>query len=336
MQRCAVYGKKWRHKMNELKEAKRTYDSIEIPEELEQAVTASINNYTKKKGDESINNRRKDHGTKLRLTTIAAAAVICFVIALNSSESFAQTASNLPVIGKIASVLTIRSYLTSEDNMNISVKVPAITGDGPTDQKLSTEVESTDNSGTAEPTGNDNLFIEDINTEINKIVNEYLADSKSRMQADKDAFIATGGTEEDWAKRDLNIKVDYEVKYQHENLLSLVLSADESWYGAYDIKHYYNLDLDDNRKLTLKDVLGSDFVEIANTSILAQMKERAAKDPNVVFWGITDNSKSDIDGFSSVDENTSFYLNENGKPVVLFDKYEISPGFMGAQVFVIE
>lgn len=41
-------------------------------------------------------------------------------------------------------------------------------------------------------------------------------------------------------------------------------------------------------------------------------------------------------GFTTVDENTKFYLNEKGKPVICFAKYEIAPGFMGDQEFVIE
>ena len=43
-----------------------------------------------------------------------------------------------------------------------------------------------------------------------------------------------------------------------------------------------------------------------------------------------------IDGFKTVDENTNFYINADGNPVVCFEKYEVSPGFMGVQEFVIE
>ncbi len=88
--------------------------------------------------------------------------------------------------------------------------------------------------------------------------------------------------------------------------------------------------------LTLKDVLSEEYTEIANTSIIRQMKVRAVEDSNVVYWGITDNDKPDFDGFTSVDKNTNFYLNEDGNPVVCFDKFEIAPGFMSAQEFVID
>jgi Skp family chaperone for outer membrane proteins len=342
--------------MNELKIAKDIYDKIEIPKELNQIVTDSLTNSEKKVSDVPINNKRKHNFPKFRNTLVAAAAVVaCFMIALNSSGTFAQAAGSVPFLGGIAKVLTIRSYQTSDDNMNISVNVPEIVADESknadnTSSDIDTSKESvqqtaeqvqgtdsgvTDNTGSVK-TGDVDQFVTDINAEIDSIVNNYQKDAKSRMQADKEAFIATGGNEEDWAKREMNINVDYKVKYQQDNLLSLVLSADESWYGAYDMRYYYNIDLKQNKELTLKDILGEDYTEIANASIIKQMKERAAEDPNMVYWSITDDEKSGITGFSSVDENSKFYLNEDGRPVVCFDKYEIAPGFMGDQEFVIK
>ena len=40
-------------------------------------------------------------------------------------------------------------------------------------------------------------------------------------------------------------------------------------------------------------------------------------------------------GFQSIADDQAFYLNQAGNPVVLFDKYEIAPGYMGAQEFEI-
>lgn len=341
--------------MNELKEAKDIYDKIETPKELNQIVTDSLNNSTMKVSHVPMTKKKNLYFPKIRNTIVAAASVVaCFMIALNSSETFAKAAGNVPVLGGIAKVLTIRSYQATEDNMNISVNVPEIVANDSQNvsntaseadtskeaQQPNEQVQGTD-SGKADhidtvQTENADQFVADINSEINNIVNDYLADANFRMQNDKDAFIVTGGTEEDWAKRDLKINVDYEVKYQQGNLLSLVLSADESWYSAYDIQFFYNIDLKQNKQITLKDILGEDYQEVVNTSIIKQMKERAAEDPDVVYWGLTDDSKSGITGFTSVDENSKFYLNEEGKPVVYFDKYEIAPGFMGDQEFVIE
>ena len=40
-------------------------------------------------------------------------------------------------------------------------------------------------------------------------------------------------------------------------------------------------------------------------------------------------------GFTTVDETTSFYINEAGNPVVVFPEYTIAPGAMGVQEFEI-
>ena len=44
----------------------------------------------------------------------------------------------------------------------------------------------------------------------------------------------------------------------------------------------------------------------------------------------------DQGGFTTVDENTSFYLDEDGSVVVVFPKYWIAPGAYGEQTFRID
>ena len=97
----------------------------------------------------------------------------------------------------------------------------------------------------------------------------------------------------------------------------------ENWTTAYSETRYYNLDLKDGKLLTLKDVLGENYKQIADEEIRRQMKERS--DSGSVYF----------EGFEGIDENTPFYLNESGNPVIVFDKYEIAPGSEGQQEFEI-
>lgn len=39
--------------------------------------------------------------------------------------------------------------------------------------------------------------------------------------------------------------------------------------------------------------------------------------------------------FESIKEDTAFYVNENGKPTIVFDEYEAAPGYMGSVEFEI-
>ena len=81
--------------------------------------------------------------------------------------------------------------------------------------------------------------------------------------------------------------------------------------------------------LTLEDLLGPDYIEKANESIRAAIKEREADSGEEFF------SKA-AGGFVTVTADTPFYINEKGNPVVVFEKYEIAPGFMGRPEFEIE
>lgn len=134
----------------------------------------------------------------------------------------------------------------------------------------------------------------------------------------------------------MDIDVSYETKYQQGAVLSFVLTTTESWAAVYGEQYYYNLDLVENKRLTLADVLGENYKEIANEVIVSQIKTRMQENEDYVYWGYAGDEMDDlVDGFESVDADSKFYINEKGNPVVCFSKYEIAPGFMGVQEFEI-
>ena len=63
-------------------------------------------------------------------------------------------------------------------------------------------------------------------------------------------------------------------------------------------------------------------------SILYQIEER--KENGEVFW------TPEEGGFAGISEQTQFYINEMGNPVIVFDKYEIAPGADGQIEFEIK
>lgn len=334
--------------MKVLQESKKIYDRIEIPEELSQVVEDSIRRMEKQSIRDKQNhseNRNENKGKKdnihpmevrkkkstkkkvwIRTLSAAAALFICFSIGLNSNQAFAMEMSQLPFVGVLARVLTIRSYEESneETGINVAVEVPGVEAD----------------NMAKEETVRENLqpsVAIDVNARIEEIVQKHLAKAEEDFTAYKEAFFATGGTEEEWAGRTMDVKVDYQIKFQDEARVSFVLYLTEAWVASYQEEYYYNLDLAQNRELTLEDILGSEWVDISNASILAQMEQRMEENEDYVYWGSTkDTDDIDMGGFTTVDKNTTFYINEAGNPVVTFPKYEIAPGFMGVQEFEIQ
>ena len=165
-----------------------------------------------------------------------------------------------------------------------------------------------------------------VNAEIQAIVDEKIAEGEQMVADYKEAFFATGGTQEQWDQHDNSVSVTYEIKSQTDTAVSFVVDSVVTTTGAMEEQFYYNLDLAAGKELTLADVLGEDWVTVCNDSIRAQMA--AAEDPSVYF-------DESIGGFTTVDETTQFYLNEAGSPVVVFPKYTVAIGAMGVVEFEI-
>ena len=282
---------------NPMEKAKKKYDETEIPDELAERIQMEIKRQDSK--------RRKAVFWNLgfrRGLAAAAAAVVLFTIGLNTSTVFAETVGNLPVIGAVARVLTFCSYETEDEDLKISVEIPSI-------EMISEDFSDLEKS---------------VNEEILRLCEQYAQEARTRAEEYRKAFLDTGGTEEEWAAHNIEIRVWYEVKSQTENYLSLAIIGAENWNNANNQIRYYNFDLKKGTRATLADVLGENYKQIADDAIRSQMEERKA-DGAVYF-----------DDFEGINEDTPFYINESGNPVIVFEAYEIAPGSEGQQEFEIK
>lgn len=57
-----------------------------------------------------------------------------------------------------------------------------------------------------------------------------------------------------------------------------------------------------------------------------------AADEMVMYWL---DSETPEWNFKSITEDRTFYINEAGKLVIVFDEYEVAPGYMGSVEFEI-
>lgn len=280
--------------MNEFEQAKNDYEAIPIPEELADRVQAGI-----RQGRAS---RRRAARRPLWRTAGACAACLAVLLgALNLSPTFAKAAAEVPVLGGLFRVLTVRSYYAEEDNFTVDISQPALEGGGD--------------------------LAERVNAEIAERVAAKEAEGRKIVEDYKAAFLATGGTEEEWAARPAaEVNVSYEVKSQTERTVSFVLNAYVSVFNFTEEQTFYNLDLAEDRELTLADVLGPDWVETCNDAVAAGI---AAHGEAEAFFPAGEG------GFTTVDETTPFYLNQAGNVVVVFPRYTIAPGYLGAVEFEI-
>ena len=279
------------------KKIKNMYNSITVPKELDFVVNHTIN--------QGQNRKRQKQTVWLKGATATLAMTFSlFVVLLNTNASFAKAMEEVPVLANIAEVFTIREYAEENDTDLIKAKIPAIKN-----------------------TGNEEL--EDrINYEISAKINEVLEEAKSRAEEYKEAVLATGGTMDDYIPTEINI--DYKITYQSDDIISFVITKSESAASAYQEQYFYNIDIQNGKELNLRDVLGENYKQIVDEKVKKQIQERMKADENKVYF------TTEEGGFSGIEnEYQDFYINENKKVTVVFQKYEIAPGYMGIQEFEI-
>ena len=281
--------------MNEFKNAKEAYDNTPIPAELSERVQVGI-----REGKSQYRARR---GRTIRSWGATAACFAVLLAGLNLSPTIAKAAAGVPVLGGLFQVLTFVDYDKTEDGIHYDVTVPQLEAEG--------------------------ALAERVNAVVQEKVDAHLAKAQQDWDDYREAFFATGGTEEEWADREMDVLVDYEIKSQTDTQVSFVVTLAEGWVASMQERYYYNLDLSENRDLTLRDYLGEDWVNVCNASIQEQIDASVDEEGFTLFF------TPEMGGFTTVDETTGFYVREDGTVVVCFPEYSIAAGAAGMPEFPI-
>lgn len=102
---------------DKLNRMKQEYESIPIPDELNEMVNKTI-----------ASRRTKRKATPWIVS--AAAACILLSVSVNASPTFAKTLSEVPIIGPIVKVISIWEYTEQSENTEVHLKTPGIVGTG--------------------------------------------------------------------------------------------------------------------------------------------------------------------------------------------------------------
>ena len=264
--------------MKEFEKLKAEYDATPIPQELNDRIQQGMRQGRRRR---VLRICRRSLGT-------AAACLVVAVGVLNVSPPVAAAAADLPVLGPLFQVLTVRAYDQTEDGIDYHVSVPGVISDSELAQR--------------------------VNQEIQERVDALTAQAQQDWEDYREVFFATGGTQQQWDEREMDVIVDYEIKSQSENAVSFTVDFGEGWVTAAQERYCYNLDLAENRDITLRDLLGDAWVERCNHLFF---------DP-------------EAGGFTTVDESTRFYIRSDGVPVLVFQEYTIAAGSAGIVEIPVE
>ena len=235
-----------------------------------------------------------------RIWPRVAAAAACFAfVALfllpNVSVTYAQALEQIPVIGDIVRVVTIRNYFYADNNHEMHIDEPEIEGG---------------DSGAAD------LINQDVHALTNALVTQFY------QELERDGNGGHG-----------SVYVDYEVVKNTDRWFTLKLSVNEVTGSSDNYFKFYHMDKKQGKVVTLGDLFRTgDFSELLVNEIKKQMQENAEKDETITYW--TNDGEIGKD-FAAVGPDHNFYWNDEGDLVIVFDKYEVAPGSMGNPEFAI-
>ncbi|EFU43208.1 anti-SigV factor [Paenibacillus vortex V453] len=274
-------------KLNRMKEQ---YESTPIPDELSSLV------------NRTIAARRKKNKTLPWLASAAAACILLFA-GVNTSPVLAQAMSDVPVLGNIIKVITIREYTEQDDQTNLHMETPGITNLG------NAELEQTLN----------NKYLEE-----NKKLYDNFKDEVAQLHKE-------GGAH-------LGLDSGYEVITDNEQLLILSRYVVETAGSSAESRQYDTIDKINQMVITLPSLFKDDrYIQTISDNIKEQMRQQMQDNPDIVYWveqpGVEPEIPEDI--FQSIAKDQNFYINQDGKLVISFNEYDVAPGYMGVVEFTI-
>ena len=271
--------------------SKASEEQIEIPDYVKNCIEQTLDNLPEKKPV------IKQIHMFPRIVTAAACFIFVTLFLLpNVSVSYAQALEQIPVIGYIGRVVTIRNYFYADDKHEMNIDVPQIEGE-------------------------DSEAVDYINKDVSELTTALV------NQFYKDLEI-TGNNGYG------SIRVDYEATTNTERWFTLKLSVNETAASSNSYFKFYHIDKKQGRIVELGDLFNTDkFSDILVAEIKMQMQEQMANDKNISYWI---NNSGIGEDFAAVSADQNFYWNENGDLVIIFDKYEVGPGSMGTPEFVID
>lgn len=270
--------------------SKAEQEEIEIPGSVEKCIEQTLASLPE----------REDGSYRIymlpRIVKVAAcAAFVALFLLPNVSVAYAQAMEEIPVIGDIVRVITIRNYFYSDDRHEMDLDVP--------------RVESGDEEAS-----------DFINKSVEELTNTLTEQFYKELEIDGDEGYGS-------------IQMDYETVTNSSRWFTLKILVNETAASSDSYFKFYHIDKQSGRIVELGDLFNTDsFSEVLAEEVKKQMQERMEADENAVYWFEDSETGEEL---LSIGREHNFYWNEKGELVIVFDKYEIAPGYMGTSEFVI-
>ncbi len=254
-------------------------------------------------------NRRKPARDYRKLETVKALITVFLVVSfivVGVNMVFAQcvpeSTADTPVSDKIIIVSTGKQFTIKEETFSADIRIPLISG---------LENKELENGLNEKYLAEGTKVYEDFKSEIEEIKAQGL-------------------------EAHLGVDSGFIIKTDTEKILAIEVWVVNTAASSSTVTKFDNIDKAKEILITLPGLFkNDDYIDVISENIKEQMLEQVKEDENKHYW-VEGVEESDFIGlFEKISPEQKFYINENYKLVIVFDKYEVAPGYMGVVEFEI-
>jgi hypothetical protein len=251
--------------------------------------------------NKALNSPRKKNRTPIKILVGSGAAAALLMVVLNTNPVLAKSLSDVPVIGNVINVMTFVEFKVDDEKHHANIKEPSIS----------------------------NLKDKDLEKSLNE---KYLKENKQLYQEFKQEVESL----KKQGDGHIGVESGYVVKTDNEKILSIGRYVVNTVGSSSTTFKYDTIDKKKQILLTLPIVFkNQNYIETISENIKDQMKQQMMEDKSKIYWILDAGVENPIDPFEKITANQNFYINEENKLVISFNKYEVAPGYMGVVEFII-
>lgn len=240
------------------------------------------------------------------ILTFTALFLLIFIVLPIFSPFAAEAMETIPGIGRFVQVITSYRYVYNDENHDADVKVPSVQYE----------------NGERKFDGNASAALDDyINNSVEELTNEVLEHFNEAIEKFGDEFHSS-------------LKIDYEILKDSAEWFTLRIMIYQGTGSSNTYYKIYHIDKQVDAFVTLGDLFSDSDSAITaiDENIREQMREKMSADTSLSYW--IDDENMNI-GFTNIGGERNYYFSDSGNIVILFDKYEVAPGYMGCPEFEI-
>lgn len=162
----------------------------------------------------------------------------------------------------------------------------------------------------------DDKIEKEVNNLILKTIDSYLDEIKE--------FDKNPNTE-----HKLIVNIDFENYYSDNETISFSINSSQILADSYLQKKFFTINLTTGEVYNVEHFLGPNYQNIILTTVKKQIVEDTKKNPSYIYF---DDEVNNL----KISSKQPFYINKDNQVVIVFNQFQIAPGYMSLPEFTIK